>query len=227
MDRLKERGWDVLDLGAGEGSKGIPLVVFLQNYGPVNYTALDPSTEQLKQLRKKAHWARIRNIRFVNEPWETHQPKEQEYDFIFCLHAFYHFQDWKSSLHKILNAMKRDGNALVTILTPNNISYQINQKLSLELNEPQRWDLHHAYEFEKLLNQEQIDYEWVCTQESFNLSPAKEQTEEGLESIEFIISRPLESLPEVKRTKLLKDILEYPDIVKNEVGYFWIGKESE
>lgn len=66
LDRIEVRpGWTVLDIGCGPGTLAIPLA---KKAGSV--TALDVSSEMLKQLESQAESIGLTNIRYANSSWQ-------------------------------------------------------------------------------------------------------------------------------------------------------------
>lgn len=66
LERIEVRpGWTVLDIGCGPGILAIPLA-----RRAASVTALDLSSEMLRQLQSRADGLGLTNIRYVNSSWE-------------------------------------------------------------------------------------------------------------------------------------------------------------
>ena len=99
LKRIKIKpDWTVLDVGAGPGLLAIPLAKECKHL-----TALDISGEMLKYLKEKAEKKKIRNISYVNMPFETVVVDKdlEKHDIVIASRSM----GWEYNLEKFLRNM--------------------------------------------------------------------------------------------------------------------------
>ena len=223
LDKLESEGWNVLDIGCGEGSLTIWLIQYLRSIGPVRCTALDPAANQLQELAEAAERIAFQDITCLPLKWEEYR-LEQEHDFVICSHAFYYVKDWETGIQKILDALTEGGKAMISMQAPDNLSYRMGEKFRDRLNPEGRYLLTSASDLSRFLSDQAIPHTVDKGFYPLDLREAKKLSPSGIKLLEFYLADLWEDVPETMREEVVAYIRSLPDVLENEVGHIWFTR---
>ncbi len=215
----------VLDVGCGEGSKSISLYRFLSFQRPVKYFALEPAAPQLEQFQSKLPKAEKNDFQFINQPLEEYDP-QTTFDFIYCSHSFYYFEDWLASLRKMLNWLEEEGKLLIVVQRENNLSFQLSELSNEKIHEGNRNEVYCARDVAEFFEKNKIQYELITNGHQINVGAVKDQKSKGIKLLEFFLAENWSDIPPEIQQEVLGKVKRMPNVVKNEVGFFWIDKKA-
>lgn len=208
-------GMSILDIGCGTGSAAQRLFKILSERGYLfTYTGVDPYKDQLKRFREIFHdQPGIELIRSKVEDFNT----DHKFDLTIFVHALYYVDDFV----KVIPKVRATGNKLVIVhhgkLGINEVHQEFRACVKQGPHIISTWE-----DVEKALGAANIPYDLQIRDTEVNVSSCKDpKNEEGRRLIRFFLERS--ELPE----KTIKDVSSWfrkrPDMMKQDVGYFFIG----
>ncbi len=96
-------------LDAGCGPAGVFIV--LQNY---QLTAIDPLLNDYETQLIHFKKSDFKNIEFIHTPIESFK-RENFFDFVFCMNAINHVQNYELSMNNLVDSIKQGGTFVLTI----------------------------------------------------------------------------------------------------------------
>ena len=110
---LEAGGWKMADdckvLDAGCGPAGVFMVLDKQQV-----TAIDPLLNEYENQLHHFKKISYKNVEFIHSPIENFK-RENYFDFIFCMNAINHVQNYETALNNLTESLKPSGVFILTI----------------------------------------------------------------------------------------------------------------
>jgi len=225
LGKARFRGWNMLDIGCGEGSLTIPVLHILGSFGAVRCTGLEPAENQLKKMKQQAEASGYRKVTCINSGWDDYSP-EGKYDFVLCSHSFYYVKDRSHAVRKIQSVLEPGGRAVISMQKKDNMSYRMGRRFLTKIDPAHKSCVIHADQLCEFLAEHGISHRMDTRRYLLDLSESKKQSPQGIRLLEFYLAKKWEDVTPDTRSAVLDHIARLPDIIENEVGHIWLGGDA-
>ena len=205
----------ILDIGCGTGSAAGRLFSILNQQGfSYDYTGVDPYQDQLDRFREAFPEQKVMNL--ICSKVEDFSPS-RTYDFTMAVHALYYVDSFEEILKKIHATAPKSVVVHHGKFGMNEVHQKFRQHVKKGPHIISTWE-----DVQKSLDATGIPYTSEVRDTEVNVSSCKDpENSEGRKLIKFFLERS--ELPEYIIKSVSSWFATRPDVMKQDVGYFFIG----